>query len=913
MDARQSSSPESAELDSGKMTPKRVVSLTASAARGTGGDTGTKSILKDRDGSHGSRTASRSVSVRNHMADTGTDGNPLALTGASTPKQISPKMTPSLSSSRKSMPQMAKVNFGEEQDSDDKNLVADSPPELPKSKTVNEKPRTGSVLENIKAPKYMSALNLKEKKKPLSQQGNAARVQAGLKRSIADGLHIHDTLPQHQSTPITLASSFGSAHQRSALKPNDAARTSNVGAPPLPERASVISVRSKGFRDSGNEKPVIQLYPRKSVTTVTDSEPKDRYGSVSSDSRMSAVDAVRNSKASVSALIPTMSPPKSQLRDQHSALSSAGEIQDSQVTSMPPIGEIKDPNQDYYDYVLLNQRHASSNFITKIGSADLDYGEPQTIVKIIGPYVMGDQIGKGAYGKVKEGLCSETLQRVAIKIINKKRLRKIPNGVENALSEIQLLKRMKNKNVITLIDVYCKVEDDEGNVGIFNWFSTIEKDPVTWTYNDGSVAEKKVTVLKWYLIFEYCPCSLQTLLEQNRDIKAGNLLITPDGVIKISDFGVTEQFSMYQDGQLVSELFAGTHQFMAPEICEGGDGFVAEKVDIWACGVTLFNMITGRYPFEFPEDGNLLGLYERIVSGAFLMPDGLDADLESMLLGLLTKNPAKRLTIAQIQRHPFYLAFFSENQKPQAPIMSYPSTDFTVETPNCPAPIHTMGSITLQTAQSASTNVITSPDPCAQHATPSINLPLPSPHTSNVELSRKKSSASAISKEKKHKYMSIVSMHQKQTPCETTMIPYLTELCGREIEDDLANNKRFIDMMGRDDDYEGIGKEKAGKLGVTGVASNLMRRLSDVGSARSSRECPVGENGKSKITNSDGALNDTASLTTGTSSIKHEAGAAVEKSEVGTIVETCDVRKRKPIKMFFKSLFHGKDSSVKPK
>lgn len=55
------------------------------------------------------------------------------------------------------------------------------------------------------------------------------------------------------------------------------------------------------------------------------------------------------------------------------------------------------------------------------------------MVKMIGPYLLGDQIGKGAYGKVKEALCSETLQRSAIKIINKKRLRKIQNGVEGVV------------------------------------------------------------------------------------------------------------------------------------------------------------------------------------------------------------------------------------------------------------------------------------------------------------------------------------------------------------------------------------------------------------------------------------------------------------------------------------------------
>jgi serine/threonine protein kinase len=54
-------------------------------------------------------------------------------------------------------------------------------------------------------------------------------------------------------------------------------------------------------------------------------------------------------------------------------------------------------------------------------------------IKFVGTYLLGNKIGKGAVGKVKEGVCSESLRRVAVKILNKKRLKKVPHGVENTI------------------------------------------------------------------------------------------------------------------------------------------------------------------------------------------------------------------------------------------------------------------------------------------------------------------------------------------------------------------------------------------------------------------------------------------------------------------------------------------------
>lgn len=373
------------------------------------------------------------------------------------------------------------------------------------------------------------------------------------------------------------------------------------------------------------------------------------------------------------------------------------------TSAIPSESESTKERQDYYSYLENQQRHNHSNFIIKMDSADMVYTAPQHIkVKIVGPYVFGDKIGKGAFGKVKEGLCSETLQRVAIKILSKKRLRKVPRGIQTTLREIRELRKLKHKNVITLIDVYCKVEDDEDNLGIFNWFPEIEEENIMWRYDDGNEVRKKVEVVKWYMVFEYCPCSLQTLIEQSpmgklseasahqyfghlidgleylhsqsiihHDIKPGNMLITADGVLKISDFGVAEQFSPYDNSDMLCEEFSGTHQFLSPEVVDGSSSYCGTKVDIYAAGVTLYNMVTGRYPFEFHSEANILGLYDDICQGAFTIPSDIDPDLQSLIQFLLQKNPDQRCTIAQCRAHP-WMTRQIETGESLSRVMSYP-------------------------------------------------------------------------------------------------------------------------------------------------------------------------------------------------------------------------------------------------
>jgi serine/threonine protein kinase len=144
----------------------------------------------------------------------------------------------------------------------------------------------------------------------------------------------------------------------------------------------------------------------------------------------------------------------------------------------------------------------------------------------------------------------------------------------------------------------------------------------------------------------------------HRDIKPANLLLTLDGIIKISDFGVAEVLSPHdpKDG---CKNFAGTQQFMSPEVAKGDSNPSGEKVDIWASGVTLFLMVFGEFPFSF-LDTNAPGLYERFESGAEPWRSYIHKSVKDLLDKMFKRVPSERATLFKIRSHEFLTLMSTE-------------------------------------------------------------------------------------------------------------------------------------------------------------------------------------------------------------------------------------------------------------
>ncbi|XP_043391700.1 serine/threonine-protein kinase STK11 isoform X1 [Chelonia mydas] len=285
-------------------------------------------------------------------------------------------------------------------------------------------------------------------------------------------------------------------------------------------------------------------------------------------------------------------------------------------------------------------------FIHRIDSTEVIYQPRRKRAKLIGKYLMGDLLGEGSYGKVKEMLDSETLCRRAVKILKKKKLRRIPNGEANVKKEIQLLRRLRHKNVIQLVDVLYNEEKQK-------MYMVMEYCVCGMQEMLDSVPEKRFPVFQAHGYFCQLIDGLEYLHSQgivHKDIKPGNLLLTTNGTLKISDLGVAEALHPFAEDD-TCRTSQGSPAFQPPEIANGLDTFSGFKVDIWSAGVTLYNITTGLYPFE---GDNIYKLFENIGKGDYTIPEDCGPPLSDLLRGMLEYDPAKRFSIQQIRQHNWF-------------------------------------------------------------------------------------------------------------------------------------------------------------------------------------------------------------------------------------------------------------------
>lgn len=115
------------------------------------------------------------------------------------------------------------------------------------------------------------------------------------------------------------------------------------------------------------------------------------------------------------------------------------------------------------------------------------------------------------------------------------------------------------------------------------------------------------------------------------------MLIDKDGILKISDFGLSVMF----DGpnEEIPTSIDGTPAYFAPECCQE-DKFMPRPADIWAMGATIYVLLYGCIPFASHDT---IGICKAIVNAPLVIPRKTNPDLESFLRGVLERIQRKDL------------------------------------------------------------------------------------------------------------------------------------------------------------------------------------------------------------------------------------------------------------------------------
>lgn len=140
----------------------------------------------------------------------------------------------------------------------------------------------------------------------------------------------------------------------------------------------------------------------------------------------------------------------------------------------------------------------------------------------------------------------------------------------------------------------------------------------------------------------------------HRDIKPSNLILTPDGTLKLMDFGIAKiagEQRMTQVNRVV-----GTIEFMAPELIEGKDPSVSS--DIYAAGVTMYELLAGRLPFENHSDFNMMqDILKKKPSSVEKLNNAVPKVLSDIVMKALEKKPENRYADAKAFQQALIAAF----------------------------------------------------------------------------------------------------------------------------------------------------------------------------------------------------------------------------------------------------------------
>ena len=258
---------------------------------------------------------------------------------------------------------------------------------------------------------------------------------------------------------------------------------------------------------------------------------------------------------------------------------------------------------------------------------------------MIGDFKIGAKLGQGTFSKVCQGVHMPTGEKVAIKIMSKDQIKE-KNDQIRIEKEINIQKKLHHQNIV---QQYAIIETQSTIYIISEYCSGGE-------LFDYIVSKRKLYEVEACRIYQQLISGLEYLHKQricHRDLKPENLLFDSKHILKIADFGLSND---YHKGKLSTPC--GSPCYAAPEMVTGKK-YNGMSVDIWSSGIVLYTMVCGFLPFE---DDNQNILFGKIAKGLFSLPSFLSPSCKDLLKKILVTDPKKRYGFEEIKHHSWFMS-----------------------------------------------------------------------------------------------------------------------------------------------------------------------------------------------------------------------------------------------------------------
>ena len=251
-------------------------------------------------------------------------------------------------------------------------------------------------------------------------------------------------------------------------------------------------------------------------------------------------------------------------------------------------------------------------------------------------YIVQKKLGTGQFAEVWKAVDIKTNKTYAIKIPDNKKMKETPKLFELLQSEILILQGITNENVVRFYESFFEVN---------RYYIVME-------YCNGGTLEDYMRTKKKRCIDEKEAIgyfkqllngfkALHQIKAMHRDFKLANILIN-DGILKIADFGLSKQAEF-------TDTRVGTPFYMAPEILNGKR--YNNKIDIWALGVCLYEMLYGTLPFVgFTEKLLVKNMENNHIDFSY---NGREIShlMQDLIKKMLIPDPIKRIDWVDIYEH----------------------------------------------------------------------------------------------------------------------------------------------------------------------------------------------------------------------------------------------------------------------